>query len=816
MKKIISVLLAVTIVASTLFSQSFAYVSDDYIVLSASYFPDMVFAKTLDRLDYLFGNNCFSVNELTAEIKAAIRQMEQLSVYTDYADNTTVDENGLIYGARLGNYGKIYTTGDYLVTDDNSLVDALKTAISGDVIFISGDADIDLSELRATENIHLYVPEGVVLASDRGNNGSTGAKIKFSYYDEIMFTLAAGSTLSGICIEGTDGYEHQDTTYTKTTGIVADGSNISISNCEISGFNTSAITVKSGENINIENNYIHHIRGKGAGNAVNVISAMSVSITGNLFSNVRTAVYSAADNLEFLEVNENVDAGNTAGAVVKIAGDINNAQITHNTFYSKPVSLELTGDTDSLTVRGNIMNGYPDENYQSDFEEKNGENRADIKDNIIPVITSAVFCGDYCKTLSKLYEALGKLISSKTDAFNAIIEAITAYGDYDNYYEFKDILSTENCGKIYGAYLAADTNPIGGGAGNDNIIHGDYNVSTTGELKEALEKAVSGDVVFIDGNSVIDITMLMRNNETLVVGSGVTLASDRGKNRDDGSVSRGAVIISQQIAPGVFIYANEGSHITGLTVKGLDFTRRLSHYYRAFGENGYGGDYFYRMKNNRGIYVLGNNVEIRNCEIAGFSHAAILLSKETKDAYIHNCYIHHNRYFGLGYGICHDDGATSIIEYNLFSQNGHSIAGTGAEGTSYVARYNVDVYSCGEAHRFDMHGGSDRGDGTETAGKTIEMHNNTFLGSTAPYMKRGVPTEYSKFYQNISIVKLSKIDIDSLIGKKMTSKNNIWSYCSYSKVLNSENSGIAKLYVVKKIMRIMIAFSNIKVFFAGV
>jgi hypothetical protein len=71
------------------------------------------------------------------------------------------------------------------------------------------------------------------------------------------------------------------------------------------------------------------------------------------------------------------------------------------------------------------------------------------------------------------------------------------------------------------------------------------------------------------------------------------------------------------------------------------------------------------------------------------------------------------------------DLASSLIEYNIFELNRHSIAGTGQPGCGYIARNNV-VLELSTDHCFDMHGGSARSDGTDIAGTTIEIYNNTF------------------------------------------------------------------------------------------
>ena len=89
-----------------------------------------------------------------------------------------------------------------------------------------------------------------------------------------------------------------------------------------------------------------------------------------------------------------------------------------------------------------------------------------------------------------------------------------------------------------------------------------------------------------------------------------------------------------------------------------------------------------------------------------------------------HCFIHHNQYQGLGYGVCLDEAET-LIEGNLFDANRHSIAGTGRSGSGYEARHNVEMgRSLG--HCFDMHGGRDRQDGTDVAGGWMHIHHNTF------------------------------------------------------------------------------------------
>ena len=98
----------------------------------------------------------------------------------------------------------------------------------------------------------------------------------------------------------------------------------------------------------------------------------------------------------------------------------------------------------------------------------------------------------------------------------------------------------------------------------------------------------------------------------------------------------------------------------------------------------------------------------------------------------------------LGYG----EQVQALIEYNVFDYNRHSIAGTGKPGNAYEARHNVEI---GHAisHYFDLHGGSDRNDGTNIAGDWLRIHHNSFLGAPQrAVVIRGVPIEGADISRN--------------------------------------------------------------------
>ncbi len=151
-----------------------------------------------------------------------------------------------------------------------------------------------------------------------------------------------------------------------------------------------------------------------------------------------------------------------------------------------------------------------------------------------------------------------------------------------------------------------------------------------------------------------------------------------------------------------------------------------------------------------GIYSAYRNLEVDNCEIWGWSGAAIGIAgtggadmKTGGD--IHHNYIHHCQMSGLGYGVVVSGGALSLIEANYFDYCRHAIAGSGVAGDGYEARYNIcgPNFTAGSSHNFDMHGTAS-GSGT-IAGDTIRIHHNTFMATgplnAFPVAIRGVPRD---------------------------------------------------------------------------
>ena len=287
----------------------------------------------------------------------------------------------------------------------------------------------------------------------------------------------------------------------------------------------------------------------------------------------------------------------------------------------------------------------------------------------------------------------------------------------------------------FGAEVNPTGDPIGGGKRyKRQIVRCDYVVKTLEELLAALKKAKSGQVVYVNDNAEINVT----GEQEIVIPGGVTVASGRGRGS-----SEGALLYSNELSMSpLFLAGGEKVRVTGLRLRGPDQKRRTELMRKLYKEGKY-----YSIPNSDGIISTHPNLEVDNCELWGWSHAAVFLKRGALTAHIHHNNIHHNQRSGLGYGVCLDQ-ADALIEANLFDWCRHHIAGTGRPGTSYEARYNL-VLENANGHSFDMHGGRDRKDGTDIAGDLIKIHHNTFRAtSVRAFVIRGRPQQSAQIHHN--------------------------------------------------------------------
>ena len=296
-------------------------------------------------------------------------------------------------------------------------------------------------------------------------------------------------------------------------------------------------------------------------------------------------------------------------------------------------------------------------------------------------------------------------------------------------------------GETYGA-SPNEFGPIGGGKGYTQIIPPPKSqIRTLDDLLTALVQAQSGDTIYIHPRAKIDCTERVYVEAlTLNIPEGVTLASNRGQNGAPGGLILSDTFntkpLLRPLGPNV--------RITGLRLQGPNPKPCLEHHRRSFAE-GHGREYYYKFPTSDGIIVEHDHIEVDNCELAGWSHAAIYLLKG-HNHHIHHNFIHHNQYNGLGYGISHDV-AQSRITHNLFNYNRHSIAGTGRPGSGYEACHNIEL-GHSLSHCFDMHGGRDRKDETTIAGTWMNVHHNTFFAPKTAIVIRGVPEKQANIHHN--------------------------------------------------------------------
>jgi hypothetical protein len=287
----------------------------------------------------------------------------------------------------------------------------------------------------------------------------------------------------------------------------------------------------------------------------------------------------------------------------------------------------------------------------------------------------------------------------------------------------------------FGAEANPTGDPIGGGKEYRRLVsQSDYQVKTAEELFVALKTAKAGEVVYVDDKAEIDLA----GRGKIVIPGGVTIASGRGRGN-----SQGALLYSDELATSpLFLAGGERVRVTGLRLRGPDQRRRTEQMRRLYKEGRY-----YSIPNSDGIISTHPHLEVDNCELWGWSHAAVFLKRGAFKAHIHHNSIHHNQRSGLGYGVCLDQ-ADALIEANLFDWCRHHIAGTGRPGTSYEARYNL-VLENANSHSFDMHGGRDRKDSTDIAGDSIKIHHNTFKAvGVRAFVIRGRPLQSAEIHHN--------------------------------------------------------------------
>lgn len=280
----------------------------------------------------------------------------------------------------------------------------------------------------------------------------------------------------------------------------------------------------------------------------------------------------------------------------------------------------------------------------------------------------------------------------------------------------------------------------GGKAYSNHVTEHDATtvVSSPSNLVSAIENASAGDVIFIPGDAVFDMTP---HYNIEVTASNVTIASDRGV---DGS-------------PGALLHSDNYNtdHPNCLILSDVDETRFSG--FRARGPNqSYIPEYDQSLEAGC-LWARGLDAEIDNCEIYGWPGMGIKLSGKSfpsATGVIHHNNIHHNQLQGLGYGLEIYNGEYEIY-YNYFDAHRHSISASGRQENGYIAWYNV-VGPESRGHAFDMHALEENTSYTgDLAGKYVDIQYNTFMFTEEvdgedenAVVIRGVPEQQSVVSNN--------------------------------------------------------------------
>jgi hypothetical protein len=212
----------------------------------------------------------------------------------------------------------------YVVSTKDQLLNALKNAKSGEIVFVKGDADINLT---ATDSIG--IPGGVTLASDRGAKGSCGGRIfrdrlypvtlENAYDNPTFYVNGDNVRITGLRIEGPDkGQEALETLGIRVkSGFAAnDRSGLVFDNNEMWGWSFGAIVLMYSD-ASIHHNYIHHCQAGGYGYGVDVGGGFA-DIYANVFDYTRHAVAAGGLEGERYNASYNIHLGHSTHHVFDV------------------------------------------------------------------------------------------------------------------------------------------------------------------------------------------------------------------------------------------------------------------------------------------------------------------------------------------------------------------------------------------------------------------------------------------------------------------------------------------------------------------
>jgi PKD repeat protein len=333
-----------------------------------------------------------------------------------------------------------------------------------------------------------------------------------------------------------------------------------------------------------------------------------------------------------------------------------------------------------------------------------------------------------------------------TNGYDAgfMVQAFDSSGNYSIPSERVSFVVGTECqtlsssGENFSSKLNPTGSPIGGGECYLNLINkssANFIVTNKQELKEALQNAQSGQIVYVDDNSVIDLT----GEKNISIPGGVTLASGRGMNGSSGALLFSNSFFPEQEYSAVFITGGQDVRITGLRLKGPN-PDILDHGYSATGVA-------------NAVRSFHSGLEVDNNEIFAWDKWAIWLYR-LDGAHIHHNFFHENIREGYGYSVWvggsgAEVNASALIEANLFRGCRHCVASSGHEN-SWEARHNI-LLRRQLFINFDRHNNS--GLENELGGKNTTLFRNLFLttqlhfGFANPLNQNGMVTVRENWFK---------------------------------------------------------------------
>ena len=263
------------------------------------------------------------------------------------------------------------------VSDLASLEAALEAAQSGDIVWVEGDADIDLSGLT------LCIPGGVALASDRGSGAGGILRGTLAEKKPILSPCGDDVRITGLRILGADrdecppeypdactepdntgGVNCRDCTPSSIGIQVKAWDGLEIDNNELAGWSYAATWYSDSLDGRVHHNHIHHTWRQGLGYGVVLTRGgdgdVTVDIRNNRFDRNRHAVAGSGEPGQDYEAHENLVLETANGHVFDMHGE-NEGTDNGSEYAGGDIRVHantvLVDDQYSLVVRGKPQHG---------------------------------------------------------------------------------------------------------------------------------------------------------------------------------------------------------------------------------------------------------------------------------------------------------------------------------------------------------------------------------------------------------------------------------------------------------------------------